>query len=426
MILLLFLATLLGAMILGTPIAFAMLLAAFVLMMPLNMVDELIIAQNMFNGADSFPLMAIPFFILAGELMNAGGLSRRLVNFAMTLVGHWRGGLGYVGVVAGCIMASLSGSGAADAAALATILVPMMMSVGHDGGRSAGLVASSGVIALVIPPSIGFILFGVVAQVSITRLFLAGIAPGIIMALAIMTVWWFAVRKEPTPVRDRASRRQVAAALREGIWALVLPVFILVGLRLGFFTPTEAGVFASVYAGVVALFIYGDMKVSQLYDVLFQAAYLTAMIMFLVAAAMAAGWMVTVSGVPQAVVQLVQPLIETPKLLVFTIILLVLVVGMVMDMVPITLILVPMVMPAVRAAGVDPVYFGVLFMLACAIGLLTPPVGTVLSVVSGVTGLDLWVVIRGIMPFIIVLLLILLLMIFIPQLITVPLRLLAG
>jgi tripartite ATP-independent transporter DctM subunit len=282
------------------------------------------------------------------------------------------------------------------------------------------------VIALVIPPSIGFILFGVVAQVSITRLFLAGIAPGIIMALAIMTVWWFAVRKEPTPVRDRASRRQVAAALREGIWALVLPVFILVGLRLGFFTPTEAGVFASVYAGVVALFIYGDMKVSQLYDVLFQAAYLTAMIMFLVAAAMAAGWMVTVSGVPQAVVQLVQPLIETPKLLVFTIILLVLVVGMVMDMVPITLILVPMVMPAVRAAGVDPVYFGVLFMLACAIGLLTPPVGTVLSVVSGVTGLDLWVVIRGIMPFIIVLLLILLLMIFIPQLITVPLRLLAG
>ena len=426
MILFLFLATLLGAMILGTPIAFAMLLAAFVLMMPLNMVDELIIAQNMFNGADSFPLMAIPFFILAGELMNAGGLSRRLVNFAMTLVGHWRGGLGYVGVVAGCIMASLSGSGAADAAALATILVPMMISVGHDGGRSAGLVASSGVIALVIPPSIGFILFGVVAQVSITRLFLAGIAPGIIMALAIMAVWWFAVRKETTPVRDKASGGQVVAALREGIWALALPVFILVGLRLGFFTPTEAGVFASVYAGFVALFVYGDMKVSQLYGVLFQAAYLTAMIMFLVAAAMAAGWMVTVSGVPQAVVALVEPLIDTPKLLVLSIIVLVLIVGMVMDMVPITLILVPMVMPAIRAAGVDPVYFGVLFMLACAIGLLTPPVGTVLSVVSGVTGLDLWTVIRGIMPFILVLLAILFLMILVPQLITVPLRLLAG
>lgn len=216
------------------------------------------------------------------------------------------------------------------------------------------------------------------------------------------------------------------ASLREGIWALALPVFILVGLRLGFFTPTEAGVSASVYAGFVALFVYGDMKIAQIYGVLFQAAYLTAMIMFLVAAAMAAGWMVTVSGVRQAVVALVEPLIDTPKLLVLAIIVLVLIVGMVMDMVPITLMLVPMVMPAIRAAGVDPVYFGVLFMLACAIGLLTPPVGTVLSVVSGVTGLDLWTVIRGIMPFILVLLAILFLMIPVPQLITVPLQLLAG
>ena len=191
MTLFIFLGSLLSSMVVGIPIAFALLLVSVALMLHLDLFDAQIIAQNLLNGADSFPLMAVPFFMLAGEVMNAGGLSRRIVNIAMALVGHKRGGLGYVAIIASCLLASLSGSAVADAAALASLLVPMMVLAGHSRERSAGLIASGGIIAPIIPPSIGFIVFGVASGVSISKLFLAGIVPGVMLGAGLATAWWF-------------------------------------------------------------------------------------------------------------------------------------------------------------------------------------------------------------------------------------------
>ena len=211
-----FLGSLLGAMAIGTPIAFALLLCGVMLMFHLDLYDAQIVAQNVINGADSFPLMAVPFFMLAGEIMNAGGLSRRIVTIAMALIGHVRGGLGYVAILASCVMASLSGSAVADAAALGALLVPMMVRAGHDRARSAGLIASGGIIAPIIPPSIGFIIFGVAANVSITKLFLAGIVPGLLLGLGLVFTWWLVARNESVEPPRRASRREVAPHGLEG------------------------------------------------------------------------------------------------------------------------------------------------------------------------------------------------------------------
>jgi TRAP-type transport system large permease protein len=249
-----FLGSLLATMALGIPIAFALLLCGTALMWHLNMFDAQILAQNVIEGANSFPLLAVPFFMLAGEVMNAGGLSKRIVNFAMALVGHIKGGLGYVTIVAAVIMASLSGSAVADAAALTALLLPMMVAAGHDRARSAGLIASAGIIAPIIPPSIGFVIFGVTANVSISKLFMAGIFPGVWLAVSLWFTWWWLVRKETIAPPPRKTASEVVAALRDATWALVLPFIIIFGLKFGVFTPTEAAVVAAVYAIVISVF----------------------------------------------------------------------------------------------------------------------------------------------------------------------------
>jgi tripartite ATP-independent transporter DctM subunit len=281
-----FLGALLGAMALGVPIAFALLFCGAALMWHLNMFDAQILAQNTIEGANSFPLLAVPFFMLAGEIMNAGGLSRRIVNFAMTLVGHVKGGLGYVAIIAAVIMAALSGSAVADAAALAALLLPMMNRAGYDTARSAGLLASAGIIAPIIPPSIGFVIFGVAANVSISKLFMAGIFPGLMLGGALWITWWILVRKEKIAAAPRATAKEVVVAFKDATFALVLPVIVIVGLKLGVFTPTEAAVVAAVYAMFVSVVIYRELKLSRLYGLFLAAAQTTAVIMFLVAAAM--------------------------------------------------------------------------------------------------------------------------------------------
>jgi TRAP-type transport system large permease protein len=249
-----FLVSLIGAMALGVPIAFSLLLCGVALMWHLNMFDAQILAQNLIEGANSFPLLAVPFFMLAGEIMNAGGLSRRIVNFAMALVGHIKGGLGYVTIMAAVIMAALSGSAVADAAALASLLLPMMVAAGHDRARSAGLIASAGIIAPVIPPSIGFVIFGVAGNVSISKLFMAGIFPGIMLGMALWITWWWLARREVVEVPPRKTTGEIMVALREATWALVLPLIVVFGLKFGLFTPTEAAVVAAVYALLVSTF----------------------------------------------------------------------------------------------------------------------------------------------------------------------------
>jgi tripartite ATP-independent transporter DctM subunit len=421
-----FLGSLLAAMALGIPIAFSLLLCGAALMWHMNMFDAQILAQNVITGADSFPLLAVPFFMLAGEVMNTGGLSRRIVDFAMALVGHIRGGLGYVTIVAACLLSALSGSAVADAAALTALLLPMMVKAGHDKARSGGLIAACGVIGPIIPPSIGFVIFGVAANVSISKLFLAGIFPGMLLAAGLWATWWWLTRREKLAPPPRRTLAEVMSAMRRAGWALMLPVIILVGLRMGVFTPTEAAVVAAVYALFVSGVIYRELSLKQLYEVFLGAAKTTAVIMFLVAAAMVSAWLITVAQLPNQVIALLQPLLDSPMLLMMAIMVLVIVVGTAMDMTPTILILTPVLMPLVKAAGIDPVYFGVLFIINNSIGLVTPPVGTVLNVVAGVGKMRMDDVTRGVLPFMAVQFLLMFLMVLFPQIVMWPARFLYG
>jgi len=423
MTVLVFLGSLLAAMALGIPIAYALLACGAALMWHLDMFDAQILAQNLINGADSFPLLAVPFFMLAGEIMNVGGLSRRIVDFALALVGHIRGGLGYVAIVAACLLSALSGSAVADAAALTALLLPMMVRAGHDKARSGGLIAACGVIGPVIPPSIGFVIFGVSANVSISKLFLAGIFPGLLIGASLWFTWMFLVRKEKIVPPPRKSRAEVLAAMRAAGWALLLPVIILVGMRMGVFTPTEAAVVAAVYAFFVASVIYRELNLHQLYAIFVAAAKTTAVIMFLVAAAMVSAWLITVADLPSKVVGLLQPFMDNPTLLLIAIMLLCMAVGTAMDMTPTILILTPVLMPVIRQAGIDPVYFGVLFIINNSIGLITPPVGTVLNTVAGVGRMKMDAVTRGVMPFMLAEFAVLFLMVLFPQLVLWPMKL---
>jgi len=420
MTILVFTSSLLGAMAIGMPIAFALLLSGVALMHYLDIFDPQIIAQNIINGADSFPLMAVPFFMLAGELMNTGGLSKRIVNVALAAVGHVKGGLGYVAILAACVISALSGSAVADAAALSALLVPMMVKAGHSKARSAGLIAASSVIGPIIPPSIGFVIFGVIGGVSITKLFLAGLIPGIIIAFALALAWWWEVRKENVVPPPRQSSGVLLKALVDGAWALMLPVIIIVGLKMGVFTPTESAVVAAVYSLFVATCVYRELKFSELYGVFVAAAKTTSIVMFLVAAALVSSWLITVSDIATDLVDLLRPLMDNPTLLMLAIMAIVIIVGTAMDMTPTILILTPILMPIIKTAGIDPVYFGVLFIVNNSIGLITPPVGTVLNVVSGVAKISMEDLIKAVWPFMLVQFVALLLMILFPQLVMWP------
>ena len=418
--------SLLGAMALGMPIAFALIVCGIALMHSLDIFNSQIVAQNIINGADSFPLMAVPFFMLAGEIMNKGGLAKRIVAIALAVIGHVRGGLGYVTILASCVLASLSGSAAADAAALAALLVPMMVAAGHSKMHAAGLVAAGGIIAPVIPPSIGFVLFGVAGGVSISKLFLAGIFPGILLGVGLCFAWWWVARGEDIITPPRKSLREIAWAIVDGFWALMLPVIIVVGLRFGIFTPTEAAVVVAVYSLFVATCVYRELKLNQLYEVFVSAALSTSVVMFLVAAALVSSWLITVAEIAGQVVELVRPFMGNQTLLMLAIMVIVVIVGTALDMTPTILILTPILMPVIKQAGIDPVYFGVLFIINTAIGLITPPVGVVLNVVCGVSRITMEDIIKGVWPFMIAQLIVLFLLVLFPVLVTGPAKWFGG
>jgi tripartite ATP-independent transporter DctM subunit len=417
-----FIVSLLAAMALGMPLAFSLIVSGVALMLHMNNFDTQIVSQNLINGADNFPLMAVPFFMLAGELMNAGGMSRRIVNSAMVWVGHFRGGLGYVAVFAAIVMASLSGSAVADTAALAAVLLPMMRKAGYRMDRSAGLIAAGGIIAPVIPPSIGFILFGVIGGVSISKLFMAGIFPGLMMGFALIVTWWIVARKDQVVVAEKVPFKERISVTINAFWSYLLAITIIGGMKMGVFTPTEAAVVAVVYSLFVGLFIYREIKVKDLYRIILSAAKTSSVVMFLVAAALVSAWLITVANIPAQIVEILRPFIDNKTLLMVMLMLLVMIVGTALDFAPTVLILTPVLMPLVREAGIDPVYFGVLFIINNAIGLLTPPVGTVLNVVCGVGRIPMHDVIRGVMPFLISQVVVMGSLIAFPSLVMVPLK----
>lgn len=423
MVVTIFLVSLCGAMCIGMPVAFALLVCGVALMFQLDMFNTHILAQNLISGADNFPLMAIPFFMLAGEIMNKGGISQQIVNVANALVGHIEGGLGYVGIIAALILAAISGSAAADTAALAAVVIPMMRKANYNVGRSAGLIAGAGCIAPILPPAMPLVLFGVVAQLSITKLFFTGIFPGLLMALSLVITWRIVARKDfANSPKHTFNGAVLLKAFRDAVWALLLPFIIIGGMKSGVFTPTEAAVVAAVVALFVSIFIYRGMKITDLPRILLSAAKTSSSIMLIVAASMVSAWLITIADIPGQVTDMMQPFMDNRLMLMVVLMLLVYAVGTALDLAPTVLILTPVIMPLVKEAGIDPYYFGIMFMMNNAIGLITPPVGTVLNVVSSVARVNLDTVIKGMFPFLIAETCVMFLLVLFPQLIIVPAR----
>ncbi|MBF9000874.1 TRAP transporter large permease [Vibrio nitrifigilis] len=426
MTVILFLAVLIVCIVLGMPIAWSLMISGVALMLHLDMFNGQVIAQNMIYGTDNFIFLAIPGFILAGELMNRGGLSQRIIEVAIAAFGHIKGGLGYVGIFAALIMASLSGSAIADSAALAAILIPMMRIAGYPEGRSGGLLAAGGVIAPVIPPSIALVVFGAVANISINGLFMAAIVPGLLMAAALVAMWAWSSRNGDYQTLEKQSGKQILTAIIKGLPALVLPIVVIGGMRVGIFTPTEAAVIAVVYAAIIGAFVYRELSLKAFYESLVDAGKTSAVVMFLVGTSMISAWLISIANLPADIVKLLTPLLDQPKLLLGAILFLTLALGMVLDFTPLMLILMPIMIPLCRAAHIDLTYFGVVFTIAGALGMLTPPVGNVLNVVSGVGNIRTHKIIVGVMPFLLVQFAVLALLVIVPQIITIPLSMLSD
>ena len=407
----------------GMNMALALVLTGAGMAAVLGFWDTQLLAQNLVAGVDSFPLLAVPFFILAGELMNSGGISRRIINMAQAWVGHIHGGLGYVAIGAAVLMASMSGSALADTAALATILLPMMRQQGYPMGVSGGLIASGGIIAPIIPPSMPFVIYGVTTNTSISALFVSGIVPGLIMGAGLILTWKIVLRKIDLPIGTPLPLAERFQATFKAFWALLMPIIIIGGMKTGIFRPTEAAVVAAVYALVVAVVVHREMRITQVYGVLVRAAKTTAIVMFLCAGAQVASYMITLADLPKTLTDWLGPLIESPRLLMVVMMLVLILIGTALDLTPTILIFAPVMLPIAVKAGIDPVYFGLMFVLNGAIGLITPPVGTVLNVVAGIGRMPMTQVIKGVNPFLLTYIIILFLFVLFPQIVTAPVAL---
>ncbi|HHF4346471.1 TPA: TRAP transporter large permease [Haemophilus influenzae] len=419
--LLLFLCSLFLLLFLGVPVALSMLLSASIMLYHLDMFDTQLITENFVMGTNNFPLMAIPFFMLTGEIMKHGGISERIINFATSMVGHIKGGLGYVAIISGLIFAGLSGSAVADTAALGAILIPMMISKKYDGARSTGLICAAGIISVVIPPSIPMIIYGITAGAFITKLFMGGTVPGLLMVVGLWVTWKILYRNNDTSLERKQTGKERWVAFKKAFWPLLLPIIIIVGLRGGIFTPTEAGVVAAIYAGIVSI-AYKGLTFSKLKDVFIGTIKTTSMVMFVAASAMISAFAITVAQIPTELVQTIKGLTDSPTILMFIIMLFLLLVGCVMDLIPAVLIFVPVLLPVLRAYNIDIAYFGIMMVINLSIGLITPPVGTVLYVGSGISKLGIGALSKGIAPFLFVYAIIMMLIVFFPEIVIVPMN----
>jgi tripartite ATP-independent transporter DctM subunit len=413
-------------LVIGVPISISMGLAAFTGLLLSGNIPIEVTAQRFVTGVDSFPLLAVPFFMLAGGLMNTGGITERLVRFANALVGRFTGGLGHVVVVTNMIMAGMSGSAVADCSATGSVLIPAMVRARFGAAFSAAVAASASTIGPIIPPSIPFVVFGVMASVSIGRLFLGGAVPGILMGLYFMLVIYILSKKRGYARGEKVATRDAWAAFKSAIPALFLPILIAWGIVGGAVTPTEAAVLAVVYALFLGRFVYKELTLRRMIQAFGEAALTTGAIMFIVAAASLLAWMMTREQAGPALVAWVTSLTRdrTPVLLVLNIILLVL--GCFCETLSLMILLVPVLMPLITALGIDPVHFGVVFVLNLMIGLITPPVGMAMFIASAIAKIRMVDFAREIPLFVGALIFVLLLITYIPWLVLFLPNLLMG
>lgn len=414
--LIIFLVALFGFLLIGVPVAFCLGLAALVMMGLQNFGFDVLV-QKMVGGIDSFPLLAVPFFMLAGEIMNTGGIAKRIINLSNALVGHITGGLGLVNIVASMFFGGISGSSVADTAAIGGLLIPAMQEDGYDADFSAAVTASSSTMGIVIPPSIPMILFGLISGVSVVRMFLGGIIPGILIGFSLLFLTYFISKKRNYPKGDKFSIIRVFKALKESIWAVFLPVIIIGGIISGYFTPTEAAVVSVVYALIVSLFIYKEMTIKDIPKILVDTGKTTGIVMLVAGTAMVVAWLLTIVRIPQTIAATILSISESPIVVLLIINFFLLLVGSVMDLTPALLILAPVLLPVATAVGIDPVFFGVMMVINLGIGLVTPPVGTILYISCGIAKISLERITKAMLPFLATQVAILLLIIIFPQLV---------
>jgi len=414
--LIIFLVALFGFLLIGVPVAFCLGLASLVMMGMQNFGYDVLV-QKMVSGIDSFPLLAVPFFMLAGEIMNTGGIAKRIINLSNALVGHITGGLGLVNIVASMFFGGISGSSVADTAAIGGLLIPAMTEDGYDADFSAAVTASSSTMGIVIPPSIPMILFGLISGVSVVKMFLGGIIPGILTGFSLLFLTYFISKKRNYPKGDNFSILRVFRALKESIWAVFLPVIIIGGIISGYFTPTEAAVVSVVYALIVSLLIYKEMTIKDLPKILIDTGKTTGIVMLVAGTAMVVAWLLTIVRIPQTIATTILSISKNPFVVLLIINFFLLLVGSVMDLTPALLILGPVLLPVARAVGIDPVFFGVMMVMNLGIGLVTPPVGTILYISCGIAKISLERITKAMMPFLVTQVAILLLIIIFPQLV---------
>ncbi|PHV07777.1 C4-dicarboxylate ABC transporter permease [Janthinobacterium sp. BJB412] len=406
---------LLALMLTGMPISISLGLTVLTFLFTMTSVPIESVALKIFTGIEKFEIMAIPFFILAGNFLTHGGVARRMINFASSMVGHWHGGLALAGVLACALFAAVSGSSPATVVAIGSIILPAMVKQGYPKGFGAGVITTSGALGILIPPSIVMVMYSVTTNTSVGKLFMAGVIPGILLAFLLGLTTWFLARKHNYPRLRKAGWGERFAAFKKSAWGLLLIVIVMGGIYTGAFTPTEAAAMAAVYAFFIAVFVYKDLKIKQVGKVLLDSAAMSAMLLYIITNAVLFSFLMTSENIPQAMAEWItgQGLGVVTFLLVVNVLLLL--AGNVMEPSSIVLIMAPILFPVAMKLGIDPVHFGILIVVNMEVGMCHPPVGLNLYVASGITKMGISELTVAVLPWLLTMLGFLVLITYVPQ-----------
>jgi len=402
--------------ILGMPVAFAIATGCFAGILSNGTIPLMVLPQRIVMGVDSFPMLAIPLFILGGELMNAAGITRLLINLSQALVGHLRGALAQVGFLTNIFMATICGSGLASAAATGSILIPEMEKQGYDKGFSSAVIAAAATVGPIIPPSVPLVLYGSIAEVSVGRLFLGGAVPGLLMGLSMMTITYFIAKRKNYPTSQRATVRQILKALWDALLAMLAPIAIVGGIVTGYATATESAIVAVWISIFLGFFVYKQLTLRKVIDCIRSSMITTGTICFIIAASAPFGWIMAWENIPTQIIQMMSPIMHMPSLVLLSVMLALLMLGMFLDGTPIIILTTPILLPVMKQIGVDPIHYGVILAINTMVGTITPPVGTLMYVTTRIAGCSIVDFVKEIWQYLILLAILLLALAFIPEL----------